>query len=195
MRRFALWIGRFLAGLAVIVAGLFLFGPREPMVLTPRFDPAVLPADLDAYLAEGEAKVAGMTRGVEKRILWMGQSGDQTEFAVVYLHGFSATSEEIRPVPDLVAKALGANLYYARYAGHGLPGNQLAGPTAQDWIDDTAEALAIGRRIGRKVIVIATSTGGTMVQKRRFSPNCAKTLLPLFSFRQTLEFAQSPRPC
>ena len=33
---------------------------------------------------------------------------------------------------------------------------------AEDWLDDTAEALAIGARLGEKVVVIGTSTGGTL---------------------------------
>jgi alpha-beta hydrolase superfamily lysophospholipase len=65
-------------------------------------------------------------------------------------------------VPDLVAKALGANLFFTRLSGHGRGGAALATATAGDWLEDTAEAMAIGRAIGRQVIVIATSTGGTL---------------------------------
>jgi alpha-beta hydrolase superfamily lysophospholipase len=99
---------------------------------------------------------------VEKRILWAGAPGERTRHAVVYLHGFSATSQEIRPVPDRVAQALGANLFLTRLSGHGRTGEALAGATAGDWLEDTAEALAIGRAIGEEVVVIATSTGGTL---------------------------------
>lgn len=151
--------------------GLYLtFGPHEAVELTPRFAQATLPEDLDLYLAGEEAKVGGITPGTEKRIIWAGAKGEQTDNAIIYLHGFSGTSEEIRPVPDLVAKALGANLFYTRYAGHGLGGPRLAGPSVQDWIDDTAEALAIGRRIGKRVIVIATSTGGTLAAEAALQP-------------------------
>ncbi len=165
---------RVLVGLLALCAGIGLllaFGPREPVDLVARFDAAALPADLDRYLAAEEAKVAGITPGTEKRIVWAGAKGARTDLAVVYLHGFSATSEEIRPVPDLVAGALGANLFYTRYAGHGLGGPRLAGPTVQDWVRDTAEALAIGRRIGSRVIVIGTSTGGTMAAEAALQPD------------------------
>ena len=100
--------------------------------------------------------------GVARRIIWAGKTGERTDFSVVYLHGFSATSEEIRPVPDRVALALGANLYFSRLSGHGRDGTALAEPRAGDWLNDTAEALEIGRRIGERTIVISTSTGSTL---------------------------------
>jgi alpha-beta hydrolase superfamily lysophospholipase len=159
------------AVLVLAVLALWMFGPREPVVLTPRFDPAGLPASLDAYLASTEAMMGEVTPGVEKRIVWAGAAGAVTDIAVVYVHGFSATSEEIRPVPDNVARALKANLFYTRLAGHGLPKERFAGPTVQDWMDDMAEALAIGQRIGRKVIVIATSTGGTLAAEAALQPD------------------------
>jgi len=172
-------IGGIAAALAVLLAGLggyLAFGPRERLNLVPRFDGAALPADLDRYLATEEAKVGGITPGAEKRIVWAGAAGAETDFAVVYLHGFSATSEEIRPVPDDVARRLGANLFFTRFAGHGVGGARLAGPTAQDWLDDTAEALAVGRRLGRKVIVIATSTGGTLAAEAALHPAMVRGL-------------------
>ena len=148
--------------LGIAVALVFAVGPREPLDLEPDFDAARLPADLDAYLATREATVGGIVPGAEKRIVWAGEPGAQTDWAVVYLHGFSATAEEIRPVPDRVAAALGANLYYTRFAGHGVGPARFAGPSVNDWMIDVAEALAIGKRIGARVLVIASSTGGTL---------------------------------
>jgi esterase/lipase len=80
----------------------------------------------------------------------------------VYLHGFSATRQETAPVSELVAKSLGANLFETRLHGHGLPGDSLGSVTAQDWLTDAVEALEIGRRLGDSVLVIGTSTGGTL---------------------------------
>jgi alpha-beta hydrolase superfamily lysophospholipase len=57
---------------------------------------------------------------------------------------------------------LGANLFYTRLAGHGRSNAALAEVSAGDWLEDAEEALAIGKRLGRKVIVIGTSTGGTL---------------------------------
>lgn len=162
VRAFGRALGRALVVLLLLAGALWLLAPVEPVDRDISFDEGELPGDLDRYLAEREARFSDITPGTEKRILWAGAPGARTEIAVVYLHGFSATSEEIRPVPDRVAEALGANLHFTRLAGHGRPGAAMAEATAGDWLEDTAEALAIGRRIGRKVVVIATSTGGTL---------------------------------
>ena len=162
MRRFGWWLGRILLVLLLAGTAIWLFVPREPVDTEIEFQASVLGDDLDAYLATSEARFDDITEGVQKRIIWAGEPGAQTPLSIIYLHGFSATSQEIRPVPDKLAEQLGANLYYTRLSGHGRGGLAMAEPVAGDWMEDTAEALAIGRRIGEEVIVMATSTGGTM---------------------------------
>lgn len=134
------------------------------------FDASALPDNLDEYLSQREGLFSDITPGTEKRILWAGLPGERTPLSVIYLHGFSATSEEIRPLPDDVAAALGANLYYTRLAGHGRGATALAGAAAEDWVLDLDEALAIGRRIGERVLVIGTSTGGTLAALAAIDP-------------------------
>lgn len=134
------------------------------------FEPTQIPEDLDTYLARSEQAFDDITPGVQKRIIWAGNTGDRTEWSVVYLHGFSATSEEIRPVPDRVAAALGANLFYTRIAGHGRGGEAMTEPSGADWLADTAEAVEIGRRLGDRVLVIGTSTGGTLAAAAAHDP-------------------------
>jgi pimeloyl-ACP methyl ester carboxylesterase len=77
----------------------------------------------------------------------------------VYIHGFSASKGEVRPLPDKVASALGANLFYTRLTGHGQDGAAMAKGSVNAWVNDYAEAIAVGRAIGDKVVVIGTSTG------------------------------------
>ena len=120
------------------------------------------PKTLDAVLAEAEAKVPNITPGAEKEIIWAGGAGAVTDLAVVYIHGFSATKYETRPVPDDVAKALGANLYYARLEGHGRDGAAMAEPTWDEWLQDALQALDVGRAIGQHVLVMSCSTGCTL---------------------------------
>ena len=157
-------MNRFLKFLAFLIGALFLitvFGPREPVDWEIAFDPAEIGEDVDAYLSSYEARFDDITPGAEKSVVWAGQPGEVTPVSVIYIHGFSATKEETRPVPDLVAEALGANLYFARFAGHGRGSAGMTQATVNDWLVDMAEAIAIGERIGEKVLIMATSTGGT----------------------------------
>ncbi len=151
-----------LLALIIALAALWVFGPREPDAAVNRFDPATIGADMDVWLAEREAAVPGVVETARKEIIWAyPESKARTPVALVYLHGFSASKGETRPLPDIAARELGANLHYSRLTGHGLPGAAMATPTLQDWYDDTAEAIAIGNRLGEKTILITTSTGGT----------------------------------
>jgi len=165
MRRFGKWAGRALLLIAAFAVLAYTFGPREPVETDLSFDSSVLGPDLDLYLKTEEARFNDITPGVQKQIVWAGAPNEKTRIAIVYVHGWSATSQEIRPVPDLVAKALGANLFYTRLAGHGRPGQALADAKVQDWFHDMAEARAIGHRLGDRVLFIGTSTGGTLVSE------------------------------
>ena len=117
---------------------------------------------IDAWLAARETAVGGVREGCAKQIVWA-QSPQKTKLAVVYVHGFSATGQEVRPLPDLVAKALGANLYFARLSGHGQDGAAMGKPRLADWAADVDEALAIGAALGDEVIVMGCSTGCTLL--------------------------------
>ncbi|MEM9582416.1 MAG: alpha/beta fold hydrolase [Pseudomonadota bacterium] len=176
MRAFAKWVFRVLLGLFIALIAIWVFWPREPVDTEISFDPRILPDNLDVYLANAEARFDDITEGVEKRVIWAGEAGAQTDIALVNIHGYSATSEEIRPVPDDVAKALGANLFYARLSGHGRGALAMAEPVAGDWLEDAAEALAIGRQLGKEVIVLTTSTGGTIAAIAATDPALAEAV-------------------
>lgn len=146
----------------IVVAGIvFFLGPRVPVDTTVTFDAAAIGDDPDAYLTERESRFDDIREGLEKEIVWAyPASRAKTPLAVVYVHGFSASKGEIRPLPDIVAKELGANLFYTRLTGHGRDGEAMAEATVNAWVNDLAEAVAVGRAIGEKVVIIAVSTGG-----------------------------------
>ena len=157
----------------VIIIGLIAgFGPREPVLRNPAAAPGQT-AD-PAVLAAREAGFADIVPGTAARVVWAGAEGAVTPLSVLYLHGFSATSEEIRPVPDMVAAALGANLVYARLPGHGRGPDAMAEATAGDWLDDTDLMLDVARAVGQRVLVIGTSTGGTLAAWAATEPDMAE---------------------
>ncbi len=82
------------------------------------------------------------------------------------MHGFSASQEEGNPAHRTIAKKFGCNLYLSRLAEHGIDtSDQLLNLTADNYWESGKEALAIGKQLGKKVILISTSTGGTLALK------------------------------
>jgi len=127
------------------------------------FDSKALEGGVDVWLEARESGVPALRPAAQKRVRWAGQPEERTDWSVVYIHGFSATADEIRPVPDMVADGLGANLVFTRLKGHGRDGPAMAEATVEGWMEDVAEALAIARRVGRQILVMGTSTGATLV--------------------------------
>ena len=148
---------------AAVTAALVATAPRA---LVNEARAPLISGDLDAWLADSE-HAAGLASPLipdtEKRIRWFGgRNGTITPYSIVYLHGFSATRQEIAPVAAVVADALGANLFETRLRGHGQVQHALADVRAEDWLDDAAEALAIGAAIGERIVLMGTSTGATL---------------------------------
>lgn len=119
-------------------------------------------AALEPWLAAAESRFPDIVPGAEKTIVWAHADRRRTPLAVVYLHGYTATRQEVAPLCDRLAAALGANLFYTRLTGHGRAPAALGEASAEDWLRDAAEALAIGRALGERVVVVGTSTGGTL---------------------------------
>ncbi len=148
----------------ILLAGIYFLGPEPDR---PEWNPAKIsvPSDPDAlekYVRDNEA-MHRLKPDNEARIIWADSSRRKTEYSVVYIHGFSASQEEGDPVHEQFAKRFGFNLYLARMADHGVDTTeQLLYFTADRWWKSSREALAIGRALGEKVIVMSTSTGGTM---------------------------------
>ncbi len=170
-------IGRLCLALVAVGALIYWFGPREDVDLHPRFEPRKFGEGVQVYFESIESAFDDIVPGVEKRVIWQdGFKERRTPVSILYLHGFSATSEEIRPVPDRVADALGANLVYTRLQGHGRRGEAMAEGTASGWMQDVAEGLAAARAVGDQVVVISTSTGGTLAAAAAMDDDLSRDL-------------------
>ncbi len=147
----------------VIIAALFL-GP-SPAKPKWNSDLPKVPGELSAldfYVRQNESKHK-LKPDNEARIVWTDSLKSKTKYSVVYLHGFSASQKEGDPVHRRFAKQFGCNLYLARLADHGIDTTDaMMNFTTDRWWESAKEALAIGKAIGENVIVMSTSTGGTM---------------------------------
>ncbi len=148
----------------VLALAVYFLGPKNtfgPDAPTPRAAPPEV-AQLDDWLARAEAAFPDLRPGLHKQVRWHGTPGQRTPWAVVYLHGFTASRLETAPLADTVAQRLGANLFYTRLAGHGRSAEALGEPTVQDWLADAVEAVQVGQRLGERVLVVGVSTGATL---------------------------------
>lgn len=166
---------RVLVAVVLVLGAVVLLGPRPPVN-----EPGPLPAvpalrNIPAWLAATEQQAGVTDAKVAKRVVFANpRAPARTTWSVVYLHGFSATRQETAPVSEQVAQLLGANLYETRLTGHGLPGDSLGRVKARDWLTDAAQAFAIGRALGDSVVVIGTSTGGTLAVWLATQPRAAQ---------------------
>ena len=139
-------------------------GPKPP---TPVYnkDMPVVPEQsdqLEEYIRQKEARHKIKTDN-EARIVWSNDSvRNKTEYSIVYLHGFSASQGEGYPVHRNIAKKFRCNLFLSRLAEHGIDTIDAMKKLSVDkyWVS-VKEALAIGKQLGNKVILIGTSTGAT----------------------------------
>ena len=162
---------KFIKWLAIILLVLIIVYFLGPLPSTPIFSkdlPSVPeePALLEKYIHDIETRHK-LKPDNEARIIWLNDSIKQrTEYAVVYLHGFSASQEEGDPVHYEFAKKFGCNLYLSRLAEHGIDTiDAMINLTADKLWNSAKEAYAIGKLLGKKVILVGTSTGGTLALK------------------------------
>ena len=162
--KFIKWLGIIILVFIIV----YFLGPR-PAVPKYAKELPVIPAEpalLEKYVHDKEA-VHKLKPDNQARVIWLNDSlREKTDYAVVYLHGFSASQEEGDPVHYQFAKKFGCNLYLSRLAEHGIDTiDAMVNLTADKLWNSAKEAYAIGKSLGQKVILMATSTGGTLALK------------------------------
>ncbi|MBK8395250.1 MAG: alpha/beta hydrolase [Leptospiraceae bacterium] len=155
-----IFLGFFVTFLVFLISLPFTRYHLEEKVTPPSLPTSI--TELDSYLSESESKFGDVVQGAEKKIFWANGKQEQTEYSIVYIHGFSASRPEMLPLPDLVAKDLKANIFYTRLHGHARTPEAFSQTNANDWLNDTLEAFEIGKKIGKRVIIIGSSTGCTL---------------------------------
>lgn len=159
IRRLLMGLGATLA----LVTVVFFLGPvysldtRDASLDVPQQTEA-----LERWLETSEQRYDDIIPGTEKHIRWAHADRRRTPLSVIYLHGYTATRQEVDPLCDELGEALGANVFYTRLAGHGRNPRAMGEVSGNDWLRDAREALEVGRVLGERVIVVGTSTGGTL---------------------------------
>jgi esterase/lipase len=159
-------LGIFLLILIGIAAIVYALGPKPS---APNLIAKIIKKDsdlqkLESEVIENEQKVSGIREDNQARIVWADSTKKtKTPYSIVYLPGFSASQFEGEPLHREFAKRYGCNLYLARLAGHGIEKqDNLVELTPENYLASAEEAIAIAKELGEKVIVLSTSTGGTL---------------------------------
>jgi len=151
-----------LGGLSLLIVAL-LYGLGPVVSLDETIQPVNIPEDINGYLNNHEKQYSDVVPNTEKTIIWAHPiKQDKTDFAIVYIHGFSASRQEVAPLCDLIGKHLDANIFYTRLTGHGRNGASMKSITVNSMLNDAFEALRIGQAIGNKVVLVGSSTGGSL---------------------------------
>lgn len=128
--------------------------------------------DLHNEIQEASGEVVA---GAERRVVWASEAGLKTPLCVVFLHGWSSSSSECNPLPERIANALHANLFYNRLPGHG----RTTGPsspasigccgdallreaTPQALFKSAISAIRVGLSLGDRVVLVGCSTGAAL---------------------------------
>jgi pimeloyl-ACP methyl ester carboxylesterase len=151
----------------ILIFGIYFLGPEPDAATFNSSMPSVPdePAALESYILNKE-KAHNVKPDNEARMVWLDSTKQKTPYSIVYLHGFSACQKEGDPVHRRLARDFGCNLYLSRLSDHGIDTTETLQSFTADRIWESAkEALAIGNVIGEKVIIVSTSTGGTLALK------------------------------
>ncbi len=143
---------------------IFLFGPKieKPIIFKdlPKIELDI--NEVKSWIDYKESKIMNIKEGNQSRVVFYDSVPKKTNLSIVYLHGFSGSSQDGYPVHVNVAQKLNSNIYLPRLFAHGLNSNEpLIEYTGEKYLDSAREALALGKIIGEKVILMCTSTGCT----------------------------------
>ena len=160
MKKFIIWS----VSIIVVLTIVYLLGPKPTTPIYTTELPAVNIDGVNGYVKDLDSGHK-IKPGNGAEIVWA-DSSKSTPYSIVYLHGFSASKQEGNPVHKFMAKEMHANLFLSRLSDHGVdtiaPMQYL---TADKLWESGKQALSVGRTIGKKVILVGTSTGGTLALK------------------------------
>jgi len=155
----------FVVTVSVFLGILFVLGPKPaepqfneylPLLTTPL-------AQIEDSLLQFEVST-GALECAHTEVLW-NDSIRQTDFAFLYLHGFSATKHEGDTFRYSLPKRYGMNALYNRMSGHGLReanSTRMLRFTAEHAWNKVLYDFALAKRLGKKVVIASCSTGSLL---------------------------------
>jgi esterase/lipase len=161
-------IKRFFGIIFLLLIVGYLLGPKPPKPELNKDLPSISSSigNVESYVAKHESRFS-IKPDNESRIVWANENKkERTSYCLLYLHGFGASWYEGYPANVQFAEKFGCNLYMPRLHDHGLQTEEALLDMVPDKLWESAkEALIVARSLGKKVIIMSTSTGGTLALK------------------------------
>jgi pimeloyl-ACP methyl ester carboxylesterase len=153
---------KIISGIVILPIATYILGPKMPDAILNAELPLIT-GNIGDFVTNLESKEK-VRPGNEAKIIWANDSAQiKTQYVLLYLHGFSASRMEGFPLNEDFGKRYGCNTYLARLASHGLiTENPLLDMTPFRLYESAKQALVIASHLGQKVIIMGTSTGGTL---------------------------------
>ncbi len=145
---------------------LYAVGPTPALPTFAEKLPVIqgAPTEIAQRLASQESQIKALKPHNQARIIWADSTQKiPTDIVIVYLHGFFASSGEGMPVLGQLAEHYRANVVCNRMPGHGIADRDaMLQATPESMWASAQEALVIGQKLGKRIIVVGTSTGGSL---------------------------------
>lgn len=161
-------IKRFFGILILLAIVVYLLGPKPPKPDLNKNLPSISASigNIEDFVKQNDAGLK-IKPDNESRIVWYNDAvRERTNYCLLYLHGFSASWYEGYPANMEFARHFGCNAYFPRLADHGIDTTDALVNMKPDRLWESAKnALMVARSLGKKVIIMSTSTGGTLSLK------------------------------
>ncbi len=156
---------RFFGILILALLMLYFMGPKPARPVLSNNLPVISKSidDVEKLAAKNDSGLH-IKPDNQSRIIWANDTLKQpTKYALLYLHGFSASWYEGYPANVDFARKFGFNAYFPRLASHGIiTDDALIDMTPDRLWESAKQALMVAHILGEKVIIMSTSTGGTL---------------------------------
>jgi len=161
-------IKRFFLILFLLAIVVYILGPKPEKAVMSKDLPSISASigNIEKFVENNDAGLK-IKPDNQSRIIWANDSvKERTTYCLLYLHGFSASWYEGYPAHVKFAEKFGMNLYIPRLASHGIVTEDALIDMSPDRLWESAKkALMVARTLGKKVVIMSTSTGGTLALK------------------------------
>ena len=159
---------RFFTFFLLLILVVYMMGPKPPLVDLNKDLPSISASisNIEDYANKNDEGLT-LKPDNQSRIIWYNDSlKGRTNYSLLYLHGFSASWYEGFPANMEFAEYFGCNAYFPRLASHGIETDDALIDMSPGRLWESAkDALMVARTLGKKVIIMGTSTGGTLALK------------------------------